>query len=218
MRANENRKRNVEKTFEKCIKGHIRNKSVLDVGCVAHDPAKRHDESWLHELVTQSADDVLGIDILSEELESLQKAGYNVMYGDAQNLQLDKTFDAIVIGELIEHLVNFDGLFQSLDSHLAEGGKIIITTPNAMAVHWTALRLLDQDFVNTDHTCWFDSTTLTQLLSRYGFQPIEIEYVGDCQLTKNDPLQSGGWVCERVLPDRIGKSTLVVVAQRKNQT
>ncbi|WP_306059929.1 class I SAM-dependent methyltransferase [Natronococcus wangiae] len=215
MRANTKRRRHVGKTFE-CIEPHIRNRSVLDLGCVAHDPEKRHGEAWLHELILRRAEDVLGVDILKDEIESLKQAGYNVTYGDVQNLNLNETFDVIVLGELIEHLVDFDGLFRSLDAHLVDGGKLIITTPNAMAVHWTALRLLKQDFVNSDHTCWFDSTTLAQLLSRYGFEPTRIEYIGDCRLTRNDPLQIGGWACERLLPDRIGKSTMIAVAQRED--
>uniref|UniRef100_A0A7D6GVT4 Class I SAM-dependent methyltransferase n=1 Tax=Natrinema zhouii TaxID=1710539 RepID=A0A7D6GVT4_9EURY len=217
MRVNETRKRNVEKTFERCIEDYVRDASVLDIGCVAHDSDKRHDEAWLHELVVRTADDAVGVDILEDELEVLDDAGYDVVHGDAQALALEKTFDVIVIGELIEHLVDFDGLLQSIDDHLAESGKLVITTPNAMAVHWVALRLLDQEFVNTDHTCWFDATTLTQLLERYGFEPTEVTYVGDCRLTPEDPLQAGGWLCERLLPDRVGKSTLAVVATRSGE-
>ncbi|WP_222920211.1 class I SAM-dependent methyltransferase [Natrinema sp. SYSU A 869] len=217
MRANETRKRNVEQTFERCIEPHVKDESVLDIGCVAHDSAKRHDEAWLHELVVQVADDALGVDVLEDELSALADAGYDVTAGDAQDLSLEETFDVIVVGELIEHLVDFDGLLESVDEHLADGGKLVITTPNAMAVHWTALRLLDQTFVNTGHTCWFDAVTLTQLLERYGFEPIEITYVGDCRLTLDDPLQIGGWLCERALPDRVGKSTLAVVAARSGE-
>lgn len=218
MRAHETRKRNVERTFERCIEDHVRGASVLDIGCVAHDSEKRHDEPWLHELIVREADDVLGVDILEDEIVSLGREGYNVAYGDAQNLELEETFDVIVLGELIEHLVDFDGLLRSIDEHLRPGGKLLITTPNAMAVHWTALRLLDQQFVNTDHTCWFDVTTLTQLLGRYGFEPADVTYVGDCRLTLEDPLQLGGWVCERLLPDRVGKSTLAVVATREEES
>ncbi|WP_408959707.1 class I SAM-dependent methyltransferase [Natrinema sp. 74] len=217
MRANETRKRRVEATFERCIKPHVSGETVLDVGCVAHDSEKRHDEAWLHELVVRAAGDALGVDVLEDELADLEAAGYDVVHGDAQDLALGETFDVIVVGELIEHLVDFDGLLRSIDDHLADGGEVIITTPNAMAVHWTALRLLDQEFVNSGHTCWFDATTVTQLLERYGFEPVEITYVGDCRLTLADPLQVGGWLCERILPDRVGKSTLAVVARRDDE-
>ncbi|ELY84366.1 class I SAM-dependent methyltransferase [Natrinema altunense] len=217
MRANETRKRNVERTFERCIEPHVRDETVLDIGCVAHDSAKRHDETWLHDLVVRAADDALGVDVLEDELAALADAGYDVTAGDAQDLALGETFDVIVIGELIEHLVDFDGLLTSVDEHLADGGKLVVTTPNAMAVHWTALRLLDQAFVNTGHTCWFDATTLRQLLERYGFEPVEITYVGDCRPTLEDPLQIAGWLCERILPDRVGKSTLAVVASRSGE-
>lgn len=134
--------------------------------------------------------------------------------GDAQDLDVDGTFDVVLLGELIEHLTDFDGLLRSIDEHLRPDGKFIVTTPNAMAVHWTALRLLDIEFVNSEHTCWFDVRTLSQLFARYGFEVAEVEYVGDCRFRPGDPLQSVGWICERLLPDRVGKSTLVVVAEK----
>ena len=215
MRANSKRKRNVRATFEKSIEKHVRDQTVLDVGCVAHDESKRHVEDyWLHGMVVEAAAETLGVDVLEENLEVLAEQGYNVEYGDAQNLDVDGTFDVVVLGELIEHLTNFDGLLRSIDENLRPGGKFIVTTPNAMAVHWTALRLLDIEFVNSEHTCWFDVRTLSQLFRRYGFEVTEVEYVGDCRITLDDPLQSVGWVCERLLPDRVGKSTVVVVAER----
>lgn len=217
MRANETRKRNVAKTFDRCIEPHVSGETVLDIGCVAHDSDKRHDEPWVHELVVRAADRAVGVDVLEDELVALEEAGYDVTYGDAQDLSLEETFDVIVLGELIEHLVDFDGLLRSVDEHLAADGELVVTTPNAMAVHWTALRLLDQEFVNTGHTCWFDAATLTQLLERYGFEPIEVTFVGDCRPTLEDPLQIGGWLCERLLPERVGKSTLAVVATRSGE-
>jgi 2-polyprenyl-3-methyl-5-hydroxy-6-metoxy-1,4-benzoquinol methylase len=215
MRANSRRKRNVRETFEKGIKEHVRNQTVIDIGCVAHDESKRHvDGYWMHDMVVEAADEVLGVDILEDSLERLAEQGYDVEYSDAQDLDVDETFDIILLGELIEHLTDFDGLLQSIDEHLRPDGKFIVTTPNAMAVHWTALRLLDIEFVNSEHTCWFDVQTLSQLLARYGFEVTEVEYVGDCRITHDDLLQNVGWVCEQLLPDRVGKSTLVVVAKK----
>ena len=40
MRANSKRKRNVRATFEKGIEKHVRDRTILDVGPVAHDESK----------------------------------------------------------------------------------------------------------------------------------------------------------------------------------
>ena len=214
MRANSNRSRNVKTTFEKGIRPHVEGKDVLHLGCVAHDESKRKSGNWTHDLIVREASDVLGVDILEKDVQNLRSEGYSVECADAQNLDLGRTFEVIVLGELIEHLTDFNGLLKSIDEHLAPGGKIIITTPNATAVHWTALRLLNIEFVNDEHTCWFDRVTLSQLLARYGFSLVNTTYTGDASFKLRDPLQAGGWIIERVLPDRVGKSTLIVVAER----
>jgi 2-polyprenyl-3-methyl-5-hydroxy-6-metoxy-1,4-benzoquinol methylase len=214
MRANEHRERNIRKTFEKGIKPHISGNKVLHVGCVAHDESKRESGNWTHGLIVEEADEVLGIDILQEDIEKLQNEGYNVEYADAENFELNQTFDTIVLGELIEHLTDFDGLLRSIRKHLAPDGKLVITTPNAMAVHWTALRFLNIEFVNREHTCWFDNVTITQLLERYGFRVVETSYSGDASFRLTDPLQAVGWVIERILPERVGKSTLIVISKQ----
>lgn len=217
MRQNQKRSRNIQRTFTKAIRKHVSGKRVLHLGCVGHSASKRHSEPWLHQYLLDHAEEVVGVDILKSEVQELRAAGYNVVLGDAEDLDLGSRFDVIVAGELIEHLTDFGGFLKSIDNHLASDGVVIITTPNALAVHWTILRLLNVKFVNTEHTCWFDSTTLSQLLQRYGFKTIETTYVGDCSFTISDPLQAIGWFVERILPARIGRSTLVMTSRRVGQ-
>jgi len=215
MRANERRTRNVERVHD-AIAPLIRDRSVLHLGCAAHDATKiEGNEPWLHELLDETAATCLGVDLLDEEVARMRAAGYDAACADVQDMHLGEEFETIVAGELIEHLVDFDGFLRSIDRHLADGGRLVLTTPNAMAVHWTGLRLLDVPFINNEHTCWFDRTTLRQLLDRYGFALTRTGYVGDCSFRPlADPLFTLGWLVETTLPDRIGKSTLIAVARR----
>lgn len=217
MRANDKRARNIDRVSQ-TLKPYVTDQSILHIGCVAHDANKLDpdsDEVWLHDRLDQLGSDCLGVDILPDDLKRLQAADYDVEYADAQDMDLDREFDVIVAGELIEHLTNFDGFLRSVARHLAPNGQFILTTPNAMAIHWTGLRLLGGDFINDEHTCWFDETTLAQLLGRYDFSIDEVLYVGDCDLTLSDPLFTLGRFVELVLPDRIGKSTVVAIASQQ---
>lgn len=221
VRANDDRTRNIKRvfnTFRECIE----NRSVLHIGCVAHNPAKMNDkeELWMHDLIDSYADVCVGLDIHEEGIEKMNNNGYKAIQGNAEDFNLDEQFDTIVAGELIEHLANFDGFLKSIKKHLKEPpqGELILTTPNAMALHWTVLRGLNIEFVNQEHTCWFDETTLRQLLHRYDIRINKVEYVGDCELDIRDPLYSAGRIVELLAPDRIGKSTLVSFAREEINT
>lgn len=200
--------------YDKYIKTHIEGKKVLDVGCVQHDAEAAESGGWMHGLISADADEVLGIDILQEELDALEQRGYKMIYADAQDFDLGEEFDVIFLGELLEHLSDFDGLFESITDHLAEDGHIIITTPNALSVYWSLLRTFRGPSINPEHTCWFDDQTLSQLLDRYEFEVTAVDYARMSRLySVRSVFAAMGWLLERSLPDVIGHRNLVVVAR-----
>jgi 2-polyprenyl-3-methyl-5-hydroxy-6-metoxy-1,4-benzoquinol methylase len=190
-------------------------KSILNVGCVAHSAKKRKEEPFTHDFICEDAESVLGIDILQDEIKKLQQSGYDVKYGDIQNLDLDKKFEVIVLSEVIEHLTDFDGLMSSIDQHLIENGKLIITTPNILAIRCFAMEFFKMNWVNSTHTCYFERSTLEQLMAKYNYSVIEWNYSNDLSLDITDPVQTIGWVLERLLPDRVGSTTLGAVITKE---
>jgi len=107
---------------------------VLDLGCVQHDPGKRHDPNWLHQHLYEPADSVLGVDRDVEGVQKLQEAGYNVVTGDAEVLDIDGRYDYVVAGELIEHLSNPGNFLQAAKDRLSNGGHLILTTPKCLVL------------------------------------------------------------------------------------
>ncbi len=105
-------------------------KNVLDVGVVDHLIGQQHSPTWLHGAITKVANKTLGVDILPEAVETLQKEGYNVRLLDITKEALDEKFDLIVVGEVIEHLGNLGGLFENASKMLTPSGRLILTTPN----------------------------------------------------------------------------------------
>jgi 2-polyprenyl-3-methyl-5-hydroxy-6-metoxy-1,4-benzoquinol methylase len=157
----------------------VKNKSVLDVGCVDHD-IKQIQGSWMHREINQLAKEVLGVDHLPEAVQELQKLGFKVVCQNAEALNLNKTFDVIVAGEIIEHLKN-PGLFlEGAAKHLKPGGILILTTPNAFSIA-NVFKILKRNKikVNDDHTCWFDPVTIQTLLAKNHFIAREIYWIND---------------------------------------
>ena len=75
---------------------------------------------------------------------------------------LSERFEAIVAGDVIEHMSN-PGLFlDNCRRHLEPGGELLLTTPNAK---WPTVFLRP----NPTHALWHDRHTLLHLLDRHGF-------------------------------------------------
>jgi len=150
---------------------------VLDVGCVQHDPMRRTDPDWLHQHLYREAEEVLGIDTAMDGIDTLRHAGYNVRYADGEQLAISGEFDTVVAGELIEHLSRPGDFLLAAKRRLADGGQLVLTTPNVWCFAYAKELASGAVSPNEEHTCWYDEATLTQLLERFGYE-VRIEHIG----------------------------------------
>lgn len=188
-------------------------KDVLDLGCVQHDFEETQRDDWFHDLIVDVAKTTVGVDILEDAISELNEQGYEMYQGDVENIRLDKQFDVVFAGELIEHLTDFDAFFETVKHHLRAEGRLVVTTPNAFSVYFWLHRLLGHEFVNPEHTCWFDAVTLSKLLSRQGFEVDTIHHAKMSRLTDvESPLRAKGWLIESALPKRVAHRNLIAVA------
>lgn len=157
----------------KVLKPFIEGKEVLHLGCVQHDWKVSVQQAWIHSFIAKYSEKLIGIDILEDDAKKLTQIGYDIRYGNAESFNLSMKFDVVFAGELIEHLGNLEGFFDSCKRHMKSDSKLIITTPNCFGIRYSLWHLLGRRFVNPEHTCWFDRHTIKQLLNRYGFR-IEI--------------------------------------------
>lgn len=202
--------------FERYIKPHIQNKHVLDIGCVEHTIDRADREGWLHGNIREVANQTVGIDIVGDAIEELQDRGYNVEKRDvqAQAPNAYDDFDVVVMGEVIEHLTDFRTTLSNVSAWLKPEGKLILTTPNALSAYWLLLRGVNREFINPEHTCWFDAVTLEQLLSRYNFELTEMHYVRMSRLSGLiRPTTAIGYIIERLLPSRIAHRNMIAIAE-----
>ena len=97
--------------------------SVFDVGC---------GEGTLLSLVKKKTDNVAGMDISRSSLNLCKKRGIKTFLGDLQdpNLKLTGRYDVVLMGEVIEHIVDLEVAFNNIIKLLNKKGIVIISTPN----------------------------------------------------------------------------------------
>lgn len=148
--------------------------SILDVGCVRHNEARRK-RGNLHAELQREYSDVVGIDLPGPELDRMQEE-YPVYPMDCQEIDFDRSFDVIVAGEVIEHLPN-PGLFlSSASEHLNERGRILLSTPNPNYIGYQYLAFRNR-WTSDEHTCWISPYQLETLVDRTADMRLRIEWV-----------------------------------------
>jgi len=154
---------------------YARGPTVLDFGAVQHDASSADSGDWLHGILADRFETVVGVDILPAEVQRLQAQGFDVRLGDVTDLNVNLTADTVVAGEIIEHVADAGGLIDSAARHLRPGGRLILTTPNPWAIVQLR-RLLRGDLsINDEHVAWYGPQTLRQLCERRGFDVERVE-------------------------------------------
>jgi cyclopropane fatty-acyl-phospholipid synthase-like methyltransferase len=163
------------------IKEYVKDKKVLDLGCVEHDAQTEVKNFWLHKFIKKYAKHLIGVDLEKKEIKKLNKKGYNIIYGNVENFDLNKKFDVVVAGELIEHLTNVGLFLDTCKKHMTYNSYLIITTPNASAIRYFLRTLfLGKNNENKfNHTYWFDYQTLIQNFDYADLEVVEWYYFYD---------------------------------------
>ncbi len=157
---------------------------VLDLGAMDETAwaAKRGRGTWLHEEIGRSALQVDGIDNSALVPKEGLRTGPNsiIRRGDIRNPQplvaeLPDSPDVVVAGELIEHLENpLQFLRRFAEISRLSGKTLILSTPNATALHNVLIGLARRESTHHDHLCILSYKTLATLCTRAGFAEWEI--------------------------------------------
>ena len=149
----------------------------LDIGC-ASGPLLYHMQrlGWC----------VTGNDLNEGALKIARQHGFDVIHGTLEQCAFaDDSFDAINIGDLIEHVKSPRKLMTEVFRVLRPGGVVVILTPNAecgLAKSSMAFsRLTGFPWVHSEapyHLFDFSPKTLTRMLDDIGFNTESITYRG----------------------------------------
>ena len=188
------------------MRPYLEQRTVLDVG--AGSGIDRPD--WMHASVAAVAREAVGVELDAKLAGRARERGFDVRTADAQSLDLGRTFEVVWAGELIEHLSCAGGFLDGVRGHLEPGGRLVLTTPNAFAVSNFIYRIGGRPRVNRGHTCWYDETTLSQLLQRHGYEVVEVAYLRHRTPGRVRALLAGA--LRSLLPAHLAENTLLVVA------
>lgn len=111
------------------------NLNVLDVGCGAGILGA-------HYIKNQNCN-VYGVEISKSAFEQASKLLTKTFKGNIETMELEfqhNFFDVIIMGDVVEHLINPIETIKNLLPYLKEGGKIHITVPNVK--HWSVIYAL----------------------------------------------------------------------------
>ena len=143
---------------------------VLDLGCRSGALAEAYLEG----------NEVIGIDVDREELAEAERRGVTTMWADVDEpLPFDDaSFDAVVAGELLEHVRFPDRLLEEVRRVLRPGGVFVGSVPNSYRLKSRLRFLLGKppEFADDPtHLRMFSGAHVRRLLD--GFEAPEVEYV-----------------------------------------
>lgn len=153
-----------------------REKRVIDLGFVDEGrmTAKRAQRAWLHELLSRSARELVGVDFDGDGVALARELGYEAHAADCQSsaelIALDlPPADVVVAGELIEHLDRPGDFLEAVKCLVKPAGVLVLTTPNATRLTNLFGSLTRRELTNPDHVAWYSWHSLKTLLERHGW-------------------------------------------------
>lgn len=154
------------------IEGRVAGKRVLDIGVAAHAARYVAQEGWRHGRIRRAAAHCLGVDIVAPLIEELRQRGFNVRCVDATSeADLGERFEMVFAGDVIEHVDNAVALLRFAARHLAEDGRLYVTTPNPFCrKFFRQFRREGVMVTNLDHVSWISPTMALELGRRAGMR------------------------------------------------
>lgn len=176
--------------------GDGRGRKALDVGAA---------DGFLAERLTAQGWSVTALERDPELAARAHKRCKEVVVADLESAPplLHGPFEAIVYGDVLEHLSDPIATLRALDQTLAPGGTVIVSVPN-VAHLWVRLSLLagrfdyaDRGILDRTHLRFFTRRTLLELLRAAGLHVVELA-VTPVPLPLVVPPRWHGRVLERV--------------------
>jgi 2-polyprenyl-3-methyl-5-hydroxy-6-metoxy-1,4-benzoquinol methylase len=128
-------------------------------------------------------------------------------------MDLNLTFDAAIMSDVIEHLSAPGEAVETVMSHLAPGGRLYITTPNPTGFGIVARTLLrGRPNVYYDHVTCFLPEHLQALCDRYNFRLADLFYFTQLdRRSLTNSLYSGVTRVAGELMPRVSASLMAVI-------
>lgn len=169
------------KRTEIILKWISKGKRVLDLGCY---------DGRDSELILKQGNEVYGIERMANAAKTAQARGIIVSNIDLEKDDWNfpkKSFDVILAGEIIEHVLDADLFLKNVYKYLKDDGFLILTTPNLASLGRRLLLLIGKNpfievsnrlevngFPSVGHVRYFVKGSLYKLLEYHGFEIVEL--------------------------------------------
>ena len=133
--------------------------------------------SWLHGHLDDVTSSLVGIDVNTDGVADANAAGYEAYAADCRDPEALAALgiapaQLVIAGEVIEHLDDPGAFLAGLQTLVAPGGQLVVTTPNAYGLFNVLASLALREINHPDHVLMFTWRTLTNLASRHGWEPV----------------------------------------------
>ena len=149
---------------------------VLDVGCSS---------GYLARPLAERGCTVVGIEQDPTAAALAREVCEQVLVGDVETMDLPfkpGSFDVVLCGDLLEHLRDPEAFMARVRPLLADGGRLVLSTPNVanwanrlglLAGRWT---YSDRGILDRTHVHLFTRRTLVETLERAGYRVAELDF------------------------------------------
>jgi 2-polyprenyl-3-methyl-5-hydroxy-6-metoxy-1,4-benzoquinol methylase len=121
----------------------------------------------------------VGVELVESAAAKAREVLTEVIVGDIERLEpkwRPAAFDALILSEVLEHLVEPHATLERLSRFVRPGGLVLASSPNV--AHWRVVRelvmgrfdLADQGVFDRTHLRWFTPNSFARLFRQAGFQ------------------------------------------------
>ncbi len=172
------------------INKFIKGRDILDIGA---------SEGYVHELLIKNNKD--------KKIFSLDKEKADFIMDMDNPKKIEKKFDTVIAGEIIEHLESPIAFIRYCKKLLKINGRLIITTPNATGLQYIRNPSWCVYYQNyKGHTQAFTIEMIKRICTDEGLKVIYSDYINAFWI--NNPLEYFTLFIKRLRPD------LIIVAEK----
>ena len=147
------------------LEGQMKSGRLLEVDCASGE---------FLALAKEDGFDVQGVDSSKLFVDFNRQNGIEVKHGIVEDFDsYPRSFDAIALFHLIEHVEDPVGFVQTLEPLLRQDGLLFVATPNLGSLTSKLFGLSYPGYLTRDHLTFFAEDTLTDVLGRGGLDVVD---------------------------------------------
>ncbi len=150
--------------------------SILEIGCGSG-------ETGALALAEGCCGRYIGVELFESAAAQARQILTEVITGNVETMTFDwqpASFDAIILSEVLEHLVEPGRVLKELARFVRPGGIVLASSPNIS--HWRVIRelingrfnLADRGVFDRTHMRWFTPDTFAEMFEEAGFDIHEV--------------------------------------------